>query len=991
MIPAEVVVCGLTAVLVYWNTFQADFVYDDLKAIVNNPDVTQASPIANIFKNDFWGTPLTHTGSHRSYRPLTTLTFRFNHCLFGLSPGPYHVTNVLLHCVVTMLFCHVIKIVLNFTSQMSMLAGLMFSLHPVHTEAVAGIVGRADVLATLFTLSALWIYACVVDSHERSNTSVIHQKVSYTPGTLVKEGREPKKKSKTKRRKSTTDKSREKCETFVDNYYVEEFKLMELNNDASSNKIYTVDKSVDPGYVTDSSSASCSVASSETYSVAAAELNSEGISNMGLPTVPCSLRRRRKLSADSGINLPLQRQHAGNSDIHYPAIVPLQTSSKRFCFLYSALIFLSACALLSKEQGYVTLPLCIVYDVWIRHRLGIASVFSALFGRDPMYKTLRRRVWSLGFIFLASMILRLSLPVWLSGGGDISPGFSASDNPAAASESFRCRALTFSYLMLFNVKLLLVPTTLSFDWSMGSIQLVEDWLDPRNLQTVTFYAILMTLNYRLWTKLRYRDLNNRVLRSSSNKHESQDYIIPQPYETKAYHQDRLSSLLLGFLLLFLSLLPASNLFFYVGFVVAERVLYLPSIGSCILITEGAFYLFSLSSHFRSIYKSKLPRSRSIMLWSLACCLLVSYAVKTFTRNEDWRNEFNLYSSGVSTNPAKAYGNLGNVLRNQQKLDQAEAAYVSALRHRSNMADVHYNLALLYQDTGRLAQAERSYRDAISYRPQLALARLNLGVVLSQLGRNQEAKRVYRETAKLDDRGLKDPRSHAHAQISALYNLGCLLAEEGNHVTAVSAYRKAIGRKATHYKYHSILNMLGQSFYQLGRIEEAEQSFKLSLAEKPDHVPSHLTYARLQEKVGKFSNAEKLYRNAIQLEPNNPMTYQHYSRLHINRGMYTEASKLLDKAIEVTKGTPDYELLFAAASAHRHAKSYSTAERYYRLAVKVKPKLASSHMNLGAILHLQGKLSEARKSYMQALSLKPMDPLVLENLEKLDASLNNKKR
>uniref|UniRef100_F6XAQ8 dolichyl-phosphate-mannose--protein mannosyltransferase n=1 Tax=Ciona intestinalis TaxID=7719 RepID=F6XAQ8_CIOIN len=833
MIPTEVVVCGLSAVLVYWNTFQADFVYDDLKAIVNNPDVTQASPIANIFKNDFWGTPLTHTGSHRSYRPLTTLTFRLNHCLFGLSPGPYHVTNVLLHCVVTMLFCHVIKIVLNFTSQMSMLAGLMFSLHPVHTEAVAGVVGRADVLATLFTLSELLF-----------------------------------------------------C------------------------------------------SKACNVA------------------------------------------------------------------------LNSALIFLSACALLSKEQGYVTLPLCIAYDVWIRHRLGITSALSALFGRDPMYKTLRRRVWSLAIIFLVSMILRLSLPVWLSGGGDISPGFSTSDNPAAASESFRCRALTFSYLMFFNVKMLLVPTTLSFDWSMGSIQLIEDWLDQRNLQTVTFYAISITLSYRLWTKLRHRDLNHKVSPSSSNEPESQDYFYSQSYETKPYHRgniyspkyesvsftititDRLSSLLLGFLLLFLSLLPASNLFFYVGFVVAERVLYLPSIGICILITE------EIKTFQVKLYANK---NRSVMFWSLACCLLVSYSLKTFTRNKDWRNEFNLYSSGVSTNPAKAYGNLGNVLRNQQKLDQAEVAYVTALRHRSNMADVHYNLALLYQDTGRLLQAERSYRDAISYRPQLALARLNLGVVLSQLGRNQEAKTVYRETAKLDDRGLKDPRSHAHAQISALYNLGCLLAEEGNHVAAVSAYQKAIGRKATHYKYHSILNMLGQSLYQLGRIEEAERSFKLSLAEKPDHVPSHLTYARLLEKVGKISHAEKLYKNAIQMEPSNPVSYQHYSRLHINRGMYTEASKLLDKAIEVTEGTPDYELLFAAASAHRHAKSYSTSERYYRLAVKVKPKLASSHMNLGAILHLQGKLSEARKSYTQALSLKPMDPLVLENLEKLDASLNTKKR
>lgn len=42
----------------------------------------------------------------------------------------------------------------------------------------------------------------------------------------------------------------------------------------------------------------------------------------------------------------------------------------------------------------------------------------------------------------------------------------------------------------------------------------------------------------------------------------------------------------------------------------------------------------------------------------------------------------------------------------------------------------------------------------------------------------------------------------------------------------------------------------------------------------------------------------------------------------------------------------------------------------------------AHMNLGAMLHLQGKLDEAEKSYMKALDLKPGDQLTQENLRKL---------
>lgn len=56
----------------------------------------------------------------------------------------------------------------------------------------------------------------------------------------------------------------------------------------------------------------------------------------------------------------------------------------------------------------------------------------------------------------------------------------------------------------------------------------------------------------------------------------------------------------------------------------------------------------------------------------------------------------LLYTGVSVNPAKAWGNLANVLNNQGKTGEAENAYRNALSHRSNMADVHYNLGILLQ-------------------------------------------------------------------------------------------------------------------------------------------------------------------------------------------------------------------------------------------------------------------------------------------------------
>lgn len=66
----------LVAVICYVNGLNGDFVHDDIPAVTMNKDVLALSPVSEVFKNDFWGTPMADVNSHKSYRPLTTLTFR---------------------------------------------------------------------------------------------------------------------------------------------------------------------------------------------------------------------------------------------------------------------------------------------------------------------------------------------------------------------------------------------------------------------------------------------------------------------------------------------------------------------------------------------------------------------------------------------------------------------------------------------------------------------------------------------------------------------------------------------------------------------------------------------------------------------------------------------------------------------------------------------------------------------------------------------------
>lgn len=78
-IPEKYVVCLLTAAaafLCYLNSLNGDFVHDDLYAIKNNGDVTGKNSLWSIWGHDFWGKPMSDPHSHKSYRPVTVLSFR---------------------------------------------------------------------------------------------------------------------------------------------------------------------------------------------------------------------------------------------------------------------------------------------------------------------------------------------------------------------------------------------------------------------------------------------------------------------------------------------------------------------------------------------------------------------------------------------------------------------------------------------------------------------------------------------------------------------------------------------------------------------------------------------------------------------------------------------------------------------------------------------------------------------------------------------------
>ena len=128
--------CSLLSLCLFLNSLQGELVFDDTAAIVGNDDVQMKTPWRDLLRNDYWGTPMNSTDSHKSYRPLTVATFRLNYMLHELEPLGYHLVNVLLHSAVVYLYVLMCGAVFSQVWP-ALIAGLLFAVHPIHTEAVS--------------------------------------------------------------------------------------------------------------------------------------------------------------------------------------------------------------------------------------------------------------------------------------------------------------------------------------------------------------------------------------------------------------------------------------------------------------------------------------------------------------------------------------------------------------------------------------------------------------------------------------------------------------------------------------------------------------------------------------------------------------------------------------------------------------------------------------------------------------------------------------
>ena len=167
------------------------------------------------------------------------------------------------------------------------------------------------------------------------------------------------------------------------------------------------------------------------------------------------------------------------------------------------------------------------------------------------------------------------------------PPFNEHEIPAAFARAFLTRALTMNYYVAFNAASLAAPLRLCHDWSHSSIPLVERIGDARNAQTAAVYAALAGI--AVWAMggraRRVRRVSGQQQQQQQQQHGMKGMKlgveVKKGKRNGGRSDDAVGSnnarmwTLFALVYLVLSFLPASNLLFTVGFVVAERVLYTP--------------------------------------------------------------------------------------------------------------------------------------------------------------------------------------------------------------------------------------------------------------------------------------------------------------------------------------------------------------------------------------------------------------------------------
>lgn len=145
--------------LVYIQNLWFDLAYLD-DGLIINAEYEKINSLSKIPQAFLSGYLLDHY-----YRPVILISFIIDTAIAGQSSAMYHITNILLHIVFSLLLFKLL-IKFRFSSKVALISTLVFAVHPINTNAVSWIAGRNDLIVGVFTLSSFLAFLTFLENRK---------------------------------------------------------------------------------------------------------------------------------------------------------------------------------------------------------------------------------------------------------------------------------------------------------------------------------------------------------------------------------------------------------------------------------------------------------------------------------------------------------------------------------------------------------------------------------------------------------------------------------------------------------------------------------------------------------------------------------------------------------------------------------------------------------------------------------------------------------
>jgi Tfp pilus assembly protein PilF len=224
----------------------------------------------------------------------------------------------------------------------------------------------------------------------------------------------------------------------------------------------------------------------------------------------------------------------------------------------------------------------------------------------------------------------------------------------------------------------------------------------------------------------------------------------------------------------ITLLPVSNLI-EIHNPIAERYLYLPLVGFCLVIS---ILISKIPGRSDLVHSKNIARLK----YSILIGLLIFYSLVTVARNPVWKDNFSVWANTVEKSPDNpiVHGGLGLAYQERGFLDEAIREFTAAIELGPNMAKNHYNIGRAYEEKGLFENAIDAYKKAVELNPEYIDAYFNLANLSMRLQLRKDAIYAYRRVIELDP-----------ADLEAYNNLGVAHAMQGEIEKAVGLWEKVL--------------------------------------------------------------------------------------------------------------------------------------------------------------------------------------------------------